>query len=34
MVIQGSVIILTVALDEAQQGAKKKQKQAKAAAEK
>jgi len=34
MVIQGSVIILAVALDEAQQGAKKKQKQAKAAAEK
>jgi erythritol transport system permease protein len=33
MVIQGSVIILAVALDEAQQGAKKKQKQAKAAAE-
>jgi erythritol transport system permease protein len=34
MVIQGSVIILAVALDEAQQGAKKKQKQVKAAAEK
>lgn len=34
MVIQGAVIILAVALDEAQQGSKKKQKLAKAAAEK